>query len=208
MEVLPDKLWMNRWPLGCGLKAFQEVDQLSRGVGWPPSCTGMDDRSMSMGATAFMAKSSWKVLSNRSLGLSGLGLHAGLLRRWSQRSNTDNVFSSPVLSLWFQVNPQAMAPTHGGPVASWKSAASKAATCGVWRCTALPPRRTSPARSATQTRQERLRPAARGTKRTRAGSAGQHSSQTRQKTKGWAAQPPPPRCLSLLQDLSPVPQLT
>lgn len=83
-----------------------------------------------------------------------------------------------------QVNQQAMAPTHGAHAASWKSAASKAATCGVWRCTALPPRRTSPARNATQTRRERLRPAAQATKRTRVRSVGRHSSQTRQKTKG------------------------
>lgn len=101
---------------------------------------------------------------------------------------TGDLMPSPVhLCCVFQVSQQAMAPTHGGRAGSWKSAASRAATCGVWRCTALPPRPTSPARSATQTRQERPRPEARATKGTRARSVGQHSSRTRRKTKGWAA---------------------
>lgn len=92
---------------------------------------------------------------------------------------------SPVhLCCVFQVSQQAMAPTRGGRAGSWKSAASRAATCGVWRCTALPPRPTSPARSATQTRREHPRPVARATKGTRARSVGQHSSRIRRKTRG------------------------
>lgn len=89
-----------------------------------------------------------------------------------------------------QVNQQAMAPTHGGHVASWTSAASKAASCGVWRCTVHLPRLPSPlalcVHSATQTCREHLRLVPQGTKWTRAQSVGQHSSQTRQKTRRWA----------------------
>lgn len=89
------------------------------------------------------------------------------------------------LALLKQVNQQAMAPMHGGHAASWTNAASKAVSCGAWRCTVHLPRLARQlalcAHSATQTCREhpRLVPGR------RAQSAGQHSSQTRQKTRRW-----------------------
>lgn len=88
---------------------------------------------------------------------------------------------------FISVNQQAMAPMHGGHVALWTSAASKAVSCGAWRCTVhLSSLTRLPALcgpSATQTCPEHLRLVPQGTKWTRAQSVGQHSSQTRQKTR-------------------------
>lgn len=89
-----------------------------------------------------------------------------------------------------QVNQQAMAPMRGGHAALWMSAASKAVSCGAWRCTVHLPRLASLlalcVHSATQTCREHLRLVPQGTKWTKAQSVGQHSSQTRQKTRRWA----------------------
>lgn len=102
-----------------------------------------------------------------------------------------NIFSSKSLPavLFFlkQVNQQATAPMHGDPAALWTSAASKAVSCGAWRCTVHLPRLASLlalcVHSATQTCREHPRLVPQGTKWTRAQSVGQHSSQTRQKTR-------------------------
>lgn len=96
-------------------------------------------------------------------------------------------FLTPPAVLLKQVNQQAMAPMHGDHVALWTSAASKAVSCGAWRCTVHLPRLASLlalcVHSATQTCREHLRLVLQGTKWTRAQSVGQHSSQTRQKTR-------------------------
>lgn len=80
-----------------------------------------------------------------------------------------------------------MAPMHGGHVALWTNAASKAVSCGAWRCTVHLPRLARLlalcVHSATQTCREHPRLVPQGTKWTKAQSVGQHSSQTRQKTR-------------------------
>lgn len=89
-----------------------------------------------------------------------------------------------------QINQQAMGPAQGGRMASWTSAASKAVSCGAWRCTAHPPGLARHlvllAHSATQMCQGHPRSATRAIEWTRAQSAGRRSSQTRQKTRRWA----------------------
>lgn len=83
-----------------------------------------------------------------------------------------------------------MVSTPGDHAVLLTSAASKAVSCGAWRCTVHLPR---PARllalcvhSGTQTCREHLRLVLPATKWTRAQSEGRHSSRTRQKTRRWA----------------------
>lgn len=126
----------------------------------------------------------WK---NLSPGVSGLisTSHCLLLPKPVLSTQLSNLFCFFLK----QVN-LATAPMHGGHVALWTSAASKAVSCGVWRCTVHLPRLARLlalcVHSATQTCQEHPRLVPQGTKWTRAQSVGQHSSQTRQKTRRWA----------------------
>lgn len=112
----------------------------------------------------------------------GRGQRPCVGRSWSTRCSL-----CVEIEAFISVNQQAMAPMHAGHVALWMSVASKAVSCGAWRCTVHLPRLASHlalcVHSATQTCREHLRLVLQGTKWTRAQSVGQHSSQTRQKTK-------------------------